>query len=87
MTRDVYFGRKVAVTGAAAVLETLDTSVLGVPEGGFKDNPTPLSRRSPQPPIPLYRKDDRQVGARWRRWRKANPGWRLSELRGPGARS
>jgi len=25
MTRDVYFGRKVAVTGAAAVLETLDT--------------------------------------------------------------
>jgi integrase len=26
MTTDVYFGRKVAVTGAAAVLETLDVS-------------------------------------------------------------
>jgi hypothetical protein len=25
MTRDVYFGRKVATTGAAAVLEALDT--------------------------------------------------------------
>ena len=41
MTSDVYFGRKVAVTGAA-VLEARDTQALDVSERGWRD--TRLSR-------------------------------------------
>jgi hypothetical protein len=42
MTTDVYFGRKVAATGAAAVLQALDTWSLDVSERGWRD--TRLSR-------------------------------------------
>lgn len=41
MTSAVYFGREVATTGATEVLETLDTQVLGVPEGGLQVNAVP----------------------------------------------
>jgi hypothetical protein len=42
MTSDVYVGRKVAVTGPAAVLEAPDTQALDVSERGRRD--TRLSR-------------------------------------------
>jgi hypothetical protein len=42
MTSDVYVGRKVAVTGPAAVLEAPDTQALDVSERGWRD--TRLSR-------------------------------------------
>jgi hypothetical protein len=71
MTSDVYVGRKVAVTGPAAVLEAPDTQALDVSERGWRD--TRLSRN--------LRQGHRTALARTdRRGRPAAPGSRVRRV-------